>query len=132
MATNTTIKSFTDIIAWQKSHVLTVAVYKLTKQFPKGEMFGITLQLRRACVSITSNIAEGFGRGSIKEKTHFYKIALGSILEVQNQLLIARDVGYLSRDDFHRLAALATEASKLTQGLKKANKRKELALESRI
>jgi len=72
------IKSFTDLNAWREAHKLALIVYKITKDFPKEEMFGLTSQMRRAVVSITSNIAEGFSRQSYSEKVQFYSIAQGS------------------------------------------------------
>lgn len=71
-----TIKSFTDLYAWQHSHKLVLSIYNFTKYFPKEELFGLTNQLRRCAVSITSNIAEGFGRASKKEKKQFYCIGI--------------------------------------------------------
>ena len=82
------IKTFKDLKAWQLSFELASKVYRATKNFPKEEQFGITNQLRRASVSISSNIAEGFGRSSRKEKDQFYSIAYGSLLEVESQLLL--------------------------------------------
>lgn len=75
------IKSFTDLNVWKEGHKLVLQVYKLTKEFPKEELFGLTNQIRRAAVSITSNIAEGFSRHSYKEKLQFYSTALGSLTE---------------------------------------------------
>src|SRR5688572_13115301 len=92
------IKSFTDLVAWQKAHNLTLEIYKITKDFPKEEIFGLTNQLRRAAVSITSNISEGFSRKSSKEKSQFFYLSLGSLTETQSQLLIARDLNYMSKD----------------------------------
>ena len=117
------IKSFTDLKAWQKGHELVLGVYRETKCFPHDEQFGLTSQVRRACVSITSNIAEGFSRKSVKEKGQFYAIALGSLTETQNQLLISRDLGYISKDKFARLAAVTVEVSKLINGLIKGVKK---------
>lgn len=91
------IAAFTDLDAWKEGHQLVILIYMLTKQFPRDEQFGLTSQIRRAVVSITSNIAEGFSRNSYREKLQFYSMALGSLTEVQNQLLIAKDVGYLIR-----------------------------------
>lgn len=90
------IQSFTDLYAWQAGHKLVLSIYEVTQKFPKEELFGLTNQLRRAAVSITSNIAEGFSRSSYKEKSQFYSMALGSLTEIQNQLLIAKDIKYLS------------------------------------
>ena len=111
------IKSFTDLSAWQKSHKLVVNLYKITKSFPKSETYSLTDQMRRAATSITSNIAEGFSRKSPKEKTQFYHMALGSLTELQNQLLIARDVDYLSTEDFKQIADQTVDCSKLINGL---------------
>lgn len=92
------IKTFIDLNAWKKSHELVLFVYKITESFPKKEMFALTSQMRRSSISITSNIAEGFGRHSYKEKIHFYSIALGSLTELQSQFLVARDVGYMKEN----------------------------------
>ncbi len=111
------IKEFTDLLAWQEGHKLVVLIYSLTKKFPKEETFGLTSQIRRASVSITSNIAEGFGRHGYKERIQFYYLAHGSLVEVKNQLIIARDVGYLSNPDFLAVSQQLTQAHKLLQGL---------------
>ena len=116
------IKSFTDLVAWKEAHKLVLIVYRFTKQFPKEGLFGLTNQMRRADVSISSNIAEGFSRNSFKEKIHFYSTALGSLTEVQNQLLIARDVGYLPTAEFVRCDKLTIEVSKLLNGLIKKSR----------
>lgn len=116
------IKSFTDLIVWQKGHVLVIAIYKITQKFPKEEQFGLINQIRRAIVSFTSNIAEGFSRHSYKEKLQFYAMALGSLTEVQNQLLIARDLGYITAEEFKDLAEQTIILHKLTNGLIKSSK----------
>lgn len=116
------IRSFTDLVAWQKGHQLVLTIYRMSMRFPKEELFGLTPQLRRAGVSFTSNIAEGFSRSSYKEKTQFYSIALGSLTEIQNQLLIARDIGYLPKEDFDALAMQTIELNKITNGLIKKSK----------
>jgi len=113
------IKSFTDLIAWQESHKLALMIYKTTEDFPREEIFGLTNQMRRAAVSITSNIAEGFSRKTAKEKIQFYSIAIGSLTELQNQLVIARDIKYLSKDNFEKIAKQTILAHKLICGLKK-------------
>lgn len=111
------IRSFSDLEAWKKSHELVLAVYKATDSFPDKELFGITNQLRRAGVSTASNIAEGFNRHSSKEKIRFYSISLGSVAEIQSQLLIARDIGYLESSDFSSLADKTIVVHKLLNGL---------------
>ena len=117
---NTKIRSFTDLNAWKEGHGLVLMIYKATKNFPKEELFGLSNQLRRAVVSITSNIAEGFSRKSPKEKSQFYSMALGSLTEVQNQILIARDIKYIQRDDFKNMADKTIIVSKLLNGLIKS------------
>lgn len=116
------IKSFTDLYAWQEGHSLVLDIYKITKNFPKEELFGLTNQLRRAAVSFTSNLAEGFSRHSYKEKTQFYSIALGSLTEIQNQLLVARDLGYITKEEFDNLANKTVTISKITNGLIKKSR----------
>jgi four helix bundle protein len=111
------IKDFQDLLAWQEAHKLVVEIYKLTVIFPKHELFSLTNQIRRAVVSITSNIAEGFGRKGYPEKVQFYHIAQGSLVEVKNQLIIARDVDYIDSKTFDRVMLQADEAHKLLQGL---------------
>ncbi len=99
--TQNTIKSFSDLEVWQEAHKLVLLIYKATKDFPKEEVFGLVSQMRRAAVSITSNIAEGFSRYSYKEKINFYSISRGSLTELENQLLISKDVGYINGDNFN-------------------------------
>jgi len=111
------IKSFTDLTAWQKAHEFVVAIYRETKLFPKEELFGLTSQMRRAAVSITSNIAEGFSRKSHKEKIHFYFIALASLTELQSQILIARDIDFIDTEKTNKLAEKSNNVSKLIRGL---------------
>ncbi len=116
------IQSFKDLYAWQEGHQLVLYVYETTKTFPKEELFGLTNQLRRAAVSITSNIAEGFSRNSYKEKSQFYSMALGSLTEVQNQLLIAKDINYLSLENYNKLEMQTIIISKILNGLIKKSK----------
>ncbi len=112
-----TIKTFTDLKAWQEGHKLVIEIYKITKDFPRDEIYGLTSQMRRAAVSITSNIAEGFGRRSYKEKIHFYYLSQGSLIELKNQILIARDINYLKEENFNNLVEKSNNAHKLLQGL---------------
>ncbi|MFA5991615.1 MAG: four helix bundle protein [Candidatus Doudnabacteria bacterium] len=119
---NNKIKSFTDLITWQEGHKLVLMVYKVSNLWPKEERFGLTSQIRRAVVSITSNIAEGFSRYTWKDKIHFYSIALGSVTETQNQLLIAKDLTYLNKDDFGKIAEQTITVNKLINGLIKSLK----------
>lgn len=111
------IKSFTDLRAWKEAHNLVLMIYKITKSFPNDEKFGLTNQIRRSAVSISSNIAEGFSRRSQSEKKQFYYLGLGSLTELQNQLLIARDIGYLPKENFANIAQQTISASKLINSL---------------
>lgn len=111
------ISSFTDLITWKEGHRLVLLIYKATKTFPREELYSLVHQMRRAVVSVTSNIAEGFGRHSSKERVQFYYLAQGSLIEVKNQLLIARDVGYMEKNSFGEIAEQANLVHKLLQGL---------------
>ncbi len=116
------IRNFTDLNAWKEAHKLVLMIYKTTKQFPREELFGLTNQLRRAVVSISSNIAEGFSRNSYREKSQFYSMALGSLTEVENQIIIACDLAYISKQEFEDLAERIITVSKLLNGLIKKSK----------
>jgi len=100
---NSTIKTYRDLIVWQKSMTLVTLIYELTGQYPKSENFGITSQTRRSAVSIPSNIAEGYGRDSIKDYTRFLKIAKGSLYELQTQIEIGSNLNYLKNEDFKNI-----------------------------
>ena len=116
------IKSFTDLVAWQKGHDLVLWVYKLVKNFPASEQYALTNQLTRAAVSVTCNIAEGFSRSTAPDKAHFYTMSQGSITEVQNLLLIARDLCYIDKLQFQEVANLSITCHQLTTGLIKKTK----------
>jgi len=111
------IQSFRDLVAWKEGHSLVLAIYKKTALFPRTEIFGLVSQLRRAAVSVTSNIAEGFRKRSRKEKQQFYAVAMGSLTEIQNQLLIAHDVGYLSQQIFDALNEQTVQTERVLTGL---------------
>ena len=89
-----TIQKFTQLFAWQKAHALALEVYKLTTLFPKSELFGLTSQVRRAAVSVSANIAEGFKRTGVADQHRFYNIAAASLEELRAELFLARDLGY--------------------------------------
>ena len=114
------IKGFTDLVAWQEGHRMALMVYKITKSFPADEKRGLSDQMRRACVSITSNIAEGFARSTSADKARFYDMSLGSTTEVQNQLLLARDLHYIDNTVFSTIANQSVQVLKLATGLRKA------------
>ncbi len=110
------IKTFQDILAWQKSHVLVLEVYKLTDKYPKQEMFGLTSQSRRCGVSVPSNIAEGFRRRTVNDSLNFYNIAQGSLEELRYQMFLAKDLGYVTKGEYEKFNILAEESSKVLNG----------------
>lgn len=114
------IYNFTDLNCWKEAHRLAILIYKATQSFPKDERFSLIDQIRRSAVSVTSNIAEGFGRNTAKDKSQFYAIARGSIYELESQLLIARDLGYLRVNDFDDFKAILTSTGKMLSGLIKS------------
>ena len=117
------VHDYKELIAYQKGYELTILIYRLTDTFPKEEMYGLTSQIRRAAVSIPSNIAEGFMRGA-KEYAQFLKIALGSAAEVETQLSLSQDLGYCKSEDFLTAQALTSEVLRLlTSYIKRVNER---------
>lgn len=119
---NETIKTFTDLNVWKEGHNLVIMVYKVTKLFPKEETYSLIDQMRRAASSVTANIAEGFGRQSYKEKVQFYYLAKGSLLELKNFILIAKDINYLGSESFTALVNQANIADQILQGFIKKSK----------
>lgn len=115
------IESFTDLDAWKEGHKLVLMVYDITKKFPHEERFGLVSQMRRCAVSIPSHIAEGFRRQSYSQKAQFYSIAKGSVTELQNQLMIARDVAYIADARFDILAQQSIKVHKIVNGLIKTS-----------
>lgn len=111
------IRTFRDLQAWQASRVVVLLVYKITGKFPKNELYALTDQIRRAAISISSNIAEGFGRRSYKEKVQFYNIARGSLIEVENQAITSHDIGYVSKEELNKFMDKAEYAHRLLSGL---------------
>src|SRR3989344_233466 len=111
------IRSFTDLVAWKEAHQLVLSIYQATKTFPREEKYSLIDQMRRSALSISSNIAEGFSRQSKKEKAQFYFTAKGSITELQNQLLVAKDVEYSPEKEFLVIADQTVHVHKLVNGL---------------
>ena len=107
------INSHRDLHVWQRAIQLSIATYKLTASFPKEEIYGLTSQLRRASVSVPSNIAEGYGRGSRRDYKQFLCIARGSNLEVQTQLLIAKELHFADAPQIERVESLTVEIDKM-------------------
>ena len=105
--------SFESVVAWQKAHAFTLLVYRLTREFPKDETFGLTSQFRRAAVSIEANIAEGYKKLSKADKLRFLNIAEGSLAECRNYVILARDLEYVNEQQYNSLFVALEEASKL-------------------
>lgn len=106
-----------ELIVWQKSITLVKLVYQQTGSFPSDERFGLTNQMRRCSVSIPSNIAEGFGRGSDKELTQFLRISLGSSSELDTQLILSKELHYMDEKRYNELSALNEEVAKMLSSL---------------
>ncbi len=97
------MRDFRQLRVWEESHSLALIIYKITKEFPKEELFTLTSQMRRSAASVPSNIAEGCGRGSSADYARFLQIALGSATELDYQLILARDLGYVNPSKYDRL-----------------------------
>ena len=111
------MQDFRSLKVWQRSHQLTLAVYKATANFPKDEQYGLTGQIRRACASIAANISEGCGRDSRADFARFLQIATGSASELEYHLLLARDLGLLVAKDFQGLAREVIEVKRMLTSL---------------
>jgi four helix bundle protein len=112
------IAKFEDLIAWQKARQLTREIYKLTRQEPFCRDYGLCSQIQRSAVSVMSNLAEGFERGSSAEFHQFIVIAKASCAEVRSQLYIAIDIGYINQESFDRVNDIAQETARIIGGLK--------------
>ena len=115
-----TVKSYQELETWQVAMRLVAEVYRVTKEFPKEELYGLTNQLRRAAVSVPSNIAEGQGRDSTKEFLHHLSIARGSLYETETQLLIARQLDYIKQADADSLFATIASIGRLINGFSRS------------
>ncbi|MFC1788154.1 four helix bundle protein [Patescibacteria group bacterium] len=115
------IRNFTDLIAWQEARRLFKMTYEVTISFPKEELYVLVSQMRCCVLSVTSNIAEGFGRPSSRDKIRFYSIAQGSLVELQNQLIASKDLGYLNDNAYQELELIAVRVNKLISGLIKSS-----------
>ncbi|HXP86454.1 MAG TPA: four helix bundle protein [Bryobacteraceae bacterium] len=114
------MKDFKDLRVWQKSHALTLAIYRVTQRFPKEEMYGLTSQIRRAAVSAAANIAEGCGRRSDREFRRFLQIARGSASELEYHLLLARDLRFPSAQEYTSVQAAVAEVQRMLTALVKS------------
>lgn len=111
------IKSFRDLVVWQKAIALVKEIYRLVKLLPKEELYALSDQMRRAVVSVPSNIAEGYGRNSKKDYGRFLSISLGSVYELQTQLIVCCELEFLRPDDVRSAMDLITEISKMLNAL---------------
>jgi len=111
------MKSYRDLIVWQKSMRLVTRIYLITKELPKNEVYGLTSQIRRSSISLPSNIAEGYGRNSTNDYIRFLQIACGSLYEVQTQLEICRNLEYLSKDIFNEIYEQSREIERMLNSL---------------
>jgi four helix bundle protein len=111
------IRSYRDLKAWQKAMELVREIYRVSRKFPKEELFGLMSQIRRAAVSVPSNIAEGHAKLSRKEYQHFLGHARGSLAEIETQILIAKDLDYLNEIDMNYILNLSAEVGRVLNGL---------------
>ena len=114
------MNKFKELKVWQKAIQLVTMIYSRTSNFPKEEMYGIVSQIRRCAVSIPLNIAEGAGRGGKKEFSHFLDIARGSSFELETQLIISKELGFLNQFNFDNLCSELDEIQKMITGLQKS------------
>ena len=113
---------YRNLVAYEKAREVVRRVYYVTKSFPKDEVFALSSQMRRAAVSITSNIAEGMTRYSVKDKAHFLEIAYGSLMEVMSQMEVAEDQKYITTAEFQNFEVLVADVARLISGLQKSFK----------
>ncbi len=112
-----TISTYRDLLVWQKSVSFVTRIYELTRSFPSEERFGLISQIRRCSVSIPSNIAEGHGRYSTNDYIRFLRIAIGSLCELQTQLLIASNLGFLASENFQELEGTSRDLERMLTSL---------------
>ncbi len=112
--------TYKDLIVWQKSIVLVTKIYSVTQAFPASEKFGIVSQLNRACISIPTNIAEGWGRESTKNYLQFLRISRGSLMETETLLLISKNLNFIQEKEYQELLSDVEEVGKILQGLIKS------------
>lgn len=115
-----TVRGFRQLGVWQKAYELTLEIYRLTKSFPRSEIYGLTSQVQRAAVSIPANIAEGYDRNHRKEYVQFLSIARGSLGELETLLMLAKDLGYVTAADHRSVDGIRSETARMLQGLIKS------------
>lgn len=114
------VKTFRDLLVWRKAHDLVLEIYKVTKEFPKEEKFGLVSQLRRSASSVPTNIVEGHKRKSRKEYLYFLNTADSSLEETKYHLILCKDLGYINEIIFNRLSEISDEVGKMLYGLQKS------------
>jgi four helix bundle protein len=118
------LKTFKDLLVWQKSYQLCLSIYKITKTYPQEEKFGLTSQMRRSSVSIPSNIAEGYGRKTTQEYIYSCYVAYGSLCELETQLLLSTDLDYMNRENFGNIEENLREVERMLKALIKSLEQK--------
>jgi four helix bundle protein len=118
------VQHYRELLVWQKAIVLVKEVYRATSSFPKTEIYALTSQIRRAAVSIPSNIAEGQGRSSTRDFLHFLSVAQGSLMELETQIIIAEQLGYLEQSQENGLLDYTAEVSRMLSGLRNSLNKK--------
>jgi len=113
------MQRFTELVVWQRAHALVLEVYRLSDPFPRVESFGLTSQIRRAAVSVAANIAEGSKRRTGRDYAHLLNVAEGSLAEVEYLLMLSRDLGLVTEEQYRKLADQATEVASMLSGLRK-------------
>jgi four helix bundle protein len=126
------MRDFRKIQVWERAHLFTLKIYKTTYSFPKDELYGLTSQMRRAAVSIPSNIAEGCGRDTQAELARFVHISGGSASELEYQLILAHDLGYISDEHYPELNSEINEIKRMLNGFEKAVKANSKNLKSKV
>ena len=111
------LKNYKELIVWQKAYQLCLEIYKITKRFPKSEVFGLSYDLKRTVISILSNIAEGYGRQTTKEYIRFLYIAYGSYCELETKILLIGDLDYINKEEKQRLLSLGQEVERMLKAL---------------
>jgi four helix bundle protein len=120
------LKNYKELNVWQKSYKLCLHIYKITKCFPKDEMYGLTSQIRRSAVSIPSNIAEGYGRKTTLEYVRFFYIAYGSVCELETQTMISGDLGYVEKERLQELREEIGDVERMLKAMIKSLENKHL------
>lgn len=118
------LKNYKELVVWQKSYQLCIETYRITKGFPKEERFGLTSQTRRAAISTPSNIAEGYGRKTTREYVHALYVAYGSTCELETQVMLSRDLGFMTAEDMKRLQEGIGEIERMLKALIKSLEKK--------